>query len=759
MDKLTPGEIESLRNDICRITNGHFHAWKLEGALKSDCFNRNYSEALLAVFNDERLGLMKPASQENRQMHIAAVAASETAAASEKPLNVAIEQKEIEGKFYLTARFGDAILGSVEYYLYSLSTIWFRALKVAGKYKRRRVGQYLFEQILAEARNKRATNIACRCLKSNKAALEFYNEMVRRLNLQISIVDNNIDIYYTIVFTIPPAAGPASAKELLPLASAGKQPADRVSPNRMAPGPPKAPALAGDIRLRQQPENSEGASANSPPKHPVEGSVNAKADSSPIGTEPGPKLTSVQSKFPKSAEEIIRQTEDLLVGAHLFDSPLDIARIIDELGIGEKDNILHVGCGSFSGYPVVRAIKGAKVDVVDPGVRDMKFLSQAIDLDRQEIARVTGKDLIGDRINTTSHQTYVQSANIQPRYYSYAFLLNVLEIIFDKEEKRQIIEATLSSLKDDSTILVSAYAASVSKQIDILTEHAENLGYTVERGRVFSAGERVYELKIHRIKGHDLQSATVQLPAVVSPTTTEIASSFDKSSGRSPERSRGASSPSAPRNDGEELTAQNIPDIENLVRMAYELSRRENKKDSTLFPKEGEEKSVKYYTVRYNSKKISKDAEKLLKLYVENKLSLFLHGEHRIKLEGSGNQDQGLIWVECYTQDHKIGEAHVDIKEYHDGEAFRIIGMLNMAFLASQIPSKIPPEDADKYELVKDIIKRQFVDLGGDMKAIEDALKDTVKGIWINLPHAAQVPINKTAEYYELTMKQLEQAA
>ena len=140
---------------------------------------------------------------------------------------------------------------------------------------------------------------------------------------------------------------------------------------------------------------------------------------------------------------------------------------------------------------------------------------------------------------------------------------------------------------------------------------------------------------------------------------------------------------------------------------------------------------------------------------------MWLRGKDRIKLESSNRQDKGIIWVESYNDRARtriIGEGHVDVAEDISGKALRLIGMLNMAFLASQIPADLPPDRRSEYEATRFMIEKQFREISEDLYE-PGSLQFTPQGIWIRLPHAAKVPVGKIDEYYRLTITQLEQAA
>jgi hypothetical protein len=198
------------------------------------------------------------------------------------------------------------------------------------------------------------------------------------------------------------------------------------------------------------------------------------------------------------------------------------------------------------------------------------------------------------------------------------------------------------------------------------------------------------------------------------------------------------------------LTSQNLPDIKNLQDALNKLIDFDKKNQDELCS----------YTVRYDEDKIPKEslAHQLLETYVK-KLSEQLDGKDRIKLKGAKLKDNNIISVECQTRSGKvIGQASVGITEDVSGKAMRLIGMLNIAFIASQIPKGISQQEASSYDNLISLIKTQYKDIC-DEDLIVDLLKDTASGIHIRLPRVAPVPLDKVDEYYRLTIIQLKKAA
>jgi len=199
--------------------------------------------------------------------------------------------------------------------------------------------------------------------------------------------------------------------------------------------------------------------------------------------------------------------------------------------------------------------------------------------------------------------------------------------------------------------------------------------------------------------------------------------------------------------------AQANPDIENALQALEALLPGREKKDGG-----------KCYTIRYNTLKIPQgsSAERLLTVYVEEFLPRKMPGEDRFRLRASKAERQSLISVECYKdreRSERVGECHVDVGEDVNGRALRIIGMMNMAILASHIPNNISADRMDEYSRIISFLKAQCREIAGDAIPIEEALKDTSHGIRITLPRPEPIPLNRVEEYYRLTIEQLERAA
>ena len=201
----------------------------------------------------------------------------------------------------------------------------------------------------------------------------------------------------------------------------------------------------------------------------------------------------------------------------------------------------------------------------------------------------------------------------------------------------------------------------------------------------------------------------------------------------------------------EQIKSQNAADIKNAVDVFNKLT---SKREVKVEPR--------YYKVKYNKTKLlegitdaANSPEKVIKTYTDY-LGLRLP-ENSIKLDPNGGKD-GLICVECYndpamSESSLIGKGSIDIEEDISGKPLRIVGMLNIAFLASQVTKGVLPEE------YKSLIQKQCKDILDEKISDDRIVYDSKSGIHIMLPHAGQIPLQITLEeYYRLTIEQLSQS-
>lgn len=204
------------------------------------------------------------------------------------------------------------------------------------------------------------------------------------------------------------------------------------------------------------------------------------------------------------------------------------------------------------------------------------------------------------------------------------------------------------------------------------------------------------------------------------------------------------------------------PDIENALYMMNEL-----------LPTNLE--AGRFYEIRYDSSRLREYQRRagieedtspaaLLKTYIQYLQMRVRSGNPKdvIKLVESPSKDgkeQNLISVTCYSDKSKtklIGESGVNIKGDLGGQTLRIIGMLNMALAAVNIPSNLSPDELSGYDKLISFIKDQYRELAWKELSSENILQAIRL---IELPSITPIPANELEEYYRLTIQQLQQAA
>ena len=204
-----------------------------------------------------------------------------------------------------------------------------------------------------------------------------------------------------------------------------------------------------------------------------------------------------------SAEEVFRKIK-------VAERNILTAEMIDELGVNEEDDILHVGPADFEEHAVACAIKGAKVDIVQPAedalfsyepeFTQMNLLRRNIEDSRRLIIENYQNDLIGNRIDTQSYEGYIGQVNLSLKHYSYVFLLDVLERIAE-DSQEEFMDRVFACIRDEAHIIFSAFPADLELTgINTLRIYAARLGYRFDpKIRIFiDRGQNVYALKVFR---------------------------------------------------------------------------------------------------------------------------------------------------------------------------------------------------------------------------------------------------------------------
>jgi hypothetical protein len=204
--------------------------------------------------------------------------------------------------------------------------------------------------------------------------------------------------------------------------------------------------------------------------------------------------------------------------------------------------------------------------------------------------------------------------------------------------------------------------------------------------------------------------------------------------------------------------------VKELVRNAVDIEKTQYLPD-ILPPATAE--NGRYYTIRYNEKKLSSlglDAalsRSIFKAYA-TLLRARLGGAERLVLRTNNSARQPLVSVECYNDAGRtgapIGRGHVNIAPgaFREESILRIINMADMAFAVSNIPLEPKRGEIDQYARLISFIQSQYRELTGRDISLEEILRDDRI---ITLPAMRPLPFERLKEYYEFTIRQLEQAA
>ncbi len=178
------------------------------------------------------------------------------------------------------------------------------------------------------------------------------------------------------------------------------------------------------------------------------------------------------------------------------------------------------------------------------------------------------------------------------------------------------------------------------------------------------------------------------------------------------------------------------------------------------------------YTIRYDADRL-KDYEiksgiepgtlKILLDAYADLLRMRLGGKDRVDLKPSSStkgKTQSLISVECYNRQTGAvigkGNINIDADELEKDSILRIVEIANIAFATSNIPLKPGQDELDKCGALISFIQDQYKELTGQEITPEKILQENRV---IILPVIKRIPAEKLREYYELSIKQLEQAA
>ena len=153
------------------------------------------------------------------------------------------------------------------------------------------------------------------------------------------------------------------------------------------------------------------------------------------------------------------------------------ARMVDRLRINNESKILCVGPGLIYSHPLACEIKGAFVDIVQPPIYNSmpqnESLREYLDKAHEKIPESYRKGSIN------FVEGLIEEQELSERYYSHAFLLNVLDDDFlNQRQKGRMIDSILPALKDKSSILLSACSSMYDNLLDFFQDKiAKESGY------------------------------------------------------------------------------------------------------------------------------------------------------------------------------------------------------------------------------------------------------------------------------------------
>ncbi|NQT22644.1 MAG: iron-containing alcohol dehydrogenase, partial [Candidatus Omnitrophica bacterium] len=167
------------------------------------------------------------------------------------------------------------------------------------------------------------------------------------------------------------------------------------------------------------------------------------------------------------------------------------------------------------------------------------------------------------------------------------------------------------------------------------------------------------------------------------------------------------------------------------------------------------------YEIKYDISRLSSSQIELVETYIDRLRKM---SGHSCTINSVGfsskrtKKKRPLIEVSCMGENF-AGKGRVDIKGNTEGYLLRLVGMMNMAFATSNIPSNATDEEMNtKYGPILGFIQRQYKDIfGAELvlpKSAEDILK-VIQYISRTLPRAYKMPTDKIDEYNRLAIKAL----
>ncbi|MBL7073447.1 MAG: hypothetical protein ISS33_06740 [Candidatus Omnitrophica bacterium] len=183
----------------------------------------------------------------------------------------------------------------------------------------------------------------------------------------------------------------------------------------------------------------------------------------------------------------------------------------------------------------------------------------------------------------------------------------------------------------------------------------------------------------------------------------------------------------------------------------------------TIYSKLNEEKM---YTIKYDEYRLQQTQIDVIKKYAESLNKRFANEKSLCKINlspcsSNNGSKESLIAIYCRDKNKKlIGEGHVDIniaegkiEEY----LLRITGMLNMAFIAANIPKDLTLEELKtKYGYMVGFMKNQYKEIIGNelsLSEISSEMLTEIHHIILTLFPSHKMPISKIESYNRQAIK------
>ncbi|MFH1877415.1 MAG: AAA family ATPase, partial [Candidatus Omnitrophota bacterium] len=173
-------------------------------------------------------------------------------------------------------------------------------------------------------------------------------------------------------------------------------------------------------------------------------------------------------------------------------------------------------------------------------------------------------------------------------------------------------------------------------------------------------------------------------------------------------------------------------------------------------------KEERTYEIKYDFTRLTASQIEVIEEYVKlmRKRIKKINSGTRIELTAfSGETGQGKSLISVYAKGDRFkGEGHIDVQAEEGSLAenlLRLPGIINIAFVASNIPDDATKTDLDtEYNALIGFIKQQYMDILGipmDMPGTAEKILEAIRYITLTLPGAYRLPDSEIEEYYAVT--------